>query len=365
MAFMKELCINRYRGIRDLKMENLKQVNLLVGDNNCGKTSALEALQLLRTSGSLANIYNIARQRDSLAMIGTNSLFSNFICMFPKSDEDELVISVNGICNDKDISFLMKGKQARVLLDTKELLSNKYRLRDIPDGETEADAFDGELYLKFGDAEKKNPININQYSIVTGTVSSEANQFNIIYMSPFAHLRGGILNRILISDSYKQICIKALQLFDPDIEDMLLLRSDIGDRPVEYLRHKTLGNMPVSSYGDGIKKVLALSNAIAMAAEGILLIDEIETAIHKKYYDDIFRFVVKACKTFNVQVFITTHSIEAIDGLLATQDYELQQDTDDICVCTIKRDSNVSYSRVLSGREVFENREAFGFEVRL
>ena len=66
-----------------------------------------------------------------------------------------------------------------------------------------------------------------------------------------------------------------------------------------------------------------------------------------------------------MQVFITTHSIEAIDGLLATQDYDEQDDADDICVCTIKRTSDASYSRVLSGREVFENREAFGFEVRL
>ena len=146
---------------------------------------------------------------------------------------------------------------------------------------------------------------------------------------------------------------------------MMIFKSDIGNRPVEYIRHKLLGDMPVSSYGDGIKKVLALSNGIAMAAGGILLIDEIETAIHKKYYDDIFRFIVKACKSFNVQAFITTHSIEAIDGLLGTQDYDIQHELDDICVCTIKRTAEGSVSRVLTGREVYENRESFGFEVRL
>ena len=146
---------------------------------------------------------------------------------------------------------------------------------------------------------------------------------------------------------------------------MMIFKSDIGNRPVEYIRHKLLGDMPVSSYGDGIKKVLALSNGIAMAAGGILLIDEIETAIHKKYYDDIFRFIVKACKSFKVQAFITTHSIEAIDGLLGTQDYDIQCDLDDICVCTIKRTEEGTVSRVLTGREVYENRESFGFEVRL
>ena len=68
---------------------------------------------------------------------------------------------------------------------------------------------------------------------------------------------------------------------------------------------------------------------------------------------------------FDVQVFITTHSIEAIDGLLYTQDYEQQTDTDDICVCTLKKEENETFSRVLCGREVYENRESFGFEVRL
>lgn len=66
------------------------------------------------------------------------------------------------------------------------------------------------------------------------------------------------MNRIIKNDAYKEICLKALQLFDPEIEDMMILRSDVQNRPVDYLRHSRLGNMPLSSYGDGIKKVLLL-----------------------------------------------------------------------------------------------------------
>ena len=365
MAFMNKICIDEFRGIKHLKIEHLKQVNLIVGDNNCGKTSVLEALELLRTSGNLANVYRIARQRESLSVMGSNSIFDNFLCMFPKNNGNQLLISVSGICNDKDISFVMQGERDRVLLDTKELTGRKYKSQDFPEGEIETDMFRGSICLSYGEWKKESPISVNQYSSVTGTPSSDMDQFNIIYVSPFEHLRGSIISRIIRNETYKQICIKALQLFDPDIEDMMIFRSDVGNRPVEYLRHRKLGDMPISSYGDGIKKVLALSNAIAQAADGILLIDEIETSIHKKYYDDIFRFIVKACKTFNVQIFITTHSIEVIDGLLATQDYEKQKETDDICACTIMRTAEGSYSRVLPGREVYENREAFGFEVRL
>ena len=365
MAFMNKIYVKEYRGLKELTIEDLKTINLVVGDNNCGKTSVLEAIQLLRTSGSLANVYKVARQRESLALQGANSIFDSFICMFPKTNDKYLEIGVSGICNGKDISFRINGTKERMLLDPKELSARKIRQQGTPGGETETEVFEGEILLSYGGTIKENSVHVHQYSSVTGTLSSEKNDFNIIYVAPFEHLRGSVLSSVVRNESYKSICVKALQLFDPEIEDMMIFKSDIGNRPVEYLRHKKLGDMPVSSYGDGVKKVLALSNAIAMAADGLLLIDEVETAIHKKYYDEIFRFIVKACKAFHVQAFITTHSIEAIDGLLATQDYETQKKEDDISVCTIKRNSEGAFSRVLSGREVYENREAFGFEVRL
>ena len=365
MALITELRVDKYRGIHNLKIDNLKQVNLIVGDNNCGKTSILEAIQLLRTSGNLANVYRVARQRDALAVSNANSIYDSFICMFPHENGGELEIAVSGRCDGTEISFALSGKQDRILLDAKELQGNKYRVSEILEDEAEAESFDGELCLNYGKTEKKQHLTVNQYSSVTGTSSSEKDQLNIVYVSPFEHLKGSIISRILRNESYKQICINALQLLDPDIEDLMIFRSDIGNRPVEYIRHRKLGDMPISTYGDGLKKVLVIANAIAQAAGGILLFDEAEVSIHRKYYDDIFRFAVKACKTFDVQLFITTHSIEAIDGILATQDYDKQETEDDICVSTIKREDNNSFSRVLSGREVYENREAFGFEVRL
>ena len=365
MAYLSKFEIDRYRGIKNLKINKLNCINLIVGDNNCGKTSVLEAVQLLRTSGNLANVYRISRQRDSISTANANSIFDNFLCMFPREKEENLSLSVSGICNEKDISFSIEGKKSRVLLDKKELSHLSLTLTDLPTGEIEADVFDGNLILKYGDNEKKSSVNVTQYSGVTGTPTSDNDDFNIVYVAPFDHLRGDIISTIVKNESYKQICIRALQLFDEDIEDLMIFKSDTGNRPVEYIRHKQLGDMPLSSYGDGIKKVLSLANAIAQASDGILLIDEVETAIHKKYYDDILRFIVKACKSFNVQLFITTHSIEAIDGLLATQDYDMQDDSDDICVCTIKKTADASYSRVLSGREVYKDRDAFGFEVRL
>ncbi|MGH7883984.1 MAG: hypothetical protein ACREN8_13955 [Candidatus Dormibacteraceae bacterium] len=49
----KSLLISSFRGLRDLKMDDLARVNLISGSNNIGKTAVLEAILLL-AAGPLA-----------------------------------------------------------------------------------------------------------------------------------------------------------------------------------------------------------------------------------------------------------------------------------------------------------------------
>jgi AAA15 family ATPase/GTPase len=46
MKSLDSVIIHQFRGIRDLELKDLGRVNLLVGINNSGKTSVLEALQI-------------------------------------------------------------------------------------------------------------------------------------------------------------------------------------------------------------------------------------------------------------------------------------------------------------------------------
>jgi AAA15 family ATPase/GTPase len=41
---LESVTIHNFRGLRDLELRDLGQINLLVGINNSGKTSVLEAL---------------------------------------------------------------------------------------------------------------------------------------------------------------------------------------------------------------------------------------------------------------------------------------------------------------------------------
>ena len=74
----------------------------------------------------------------------------------------------------------------------------------------------------------------------------------------------------------------------------------------------------------------------------------------------------------NVQLFIATHSMEAIDAILAYGKYDDEmQENDPIKVITLKKidakdgkGSNV-VARNVTGKYVYDNRKAFEFEVRL
>src|SRR6266849_7306838 len=61
---LNSLEIRGFRGFRQLQIERLGRVNLIVGKNNVGKSSLLEALQLYAHRGSPRLIWELLVARD-------------------------------------------------------------------------------------------------------------------------------------------------------------------------------------------------------------------------------------------------------------------------------------------------------------
>jgi AAA15 family ATPase/GTPase len=378
MIFLSEFQAIAFRGIRNLRIQNLSHINLIVGDNNSGKTSVLESIMLLRNVEEFSNVINVVRLRDNnFYSPFRSSTFDNFLYLFdPKANEK--YIAVEGKIKRKKIGMNLTGMLETVMVDYNEINthysvnSRNNSMKDIYE-EKETAEFQGKINSYIGNSDiETEDIKFNPFTRLTGVKVSKPSILDIIYVAPTEHTSGNLFSRIIKNDSYKEIVLKVIQIFDKDIEDILYQKNEQTARPIEYIKHKVMGNMPLATYGDGIKKVLLLANSIAKAANGILLVDEIETAIHAKYYDDIFKFVIKACLQFNIQLFATTHSSEALDGFLATQ-YNTQneiyneENQDLIRVITFRKnkEKNKTDARILTGKEVFENRNNFGFEVRL
>lgn len=75
---VEQFFIEAFRGIRAFEAPSLNHVNLIVGDNNCGKTSLLEALLMLRSPASVANTLRVARQRDTAYVYNKAPIYDSF-----------------------------------------------------------------------------------------------------------------------------------------------------------------------------------------------------------------------------------------------------------------------------------------------
>ncbi len=366
--YIDSLNINAFRGIRGLKLNNLNHFNIIAGDNNSGKTSILEAISLLKNPAYLYNVLKTSRMREDATGFYSQSLFDSFLNMLPQ-ESLYMSISANGLIGDIDLELF--GEMRDILIDKNSMeyqKSSYNRYDNYEPQEVETLGFSGVYKYSINSFSDSEPIEFTGYTRFNDLPRERKSFINISYLSPAKHLSGNNISNIVRSSSYKELCVFLLQLFDQDIADVLYIKNEFTNRPIECLYHKKLGTMPLSSYGDGIKKVLSMANGIAAAKDGILMIDEIETSIHSKYYQDIFSFLFLACERYNVQLFITTHSQEAIDALLATQRYRnraLGDDPINVITFRMSKKSCETLSRTMLGGEVFRNREKYDFEVRL
>ncbi|MDP2844177.1 MAG: AAA family ATPase, partial [Acetobacterium sp.] len=159
----------------------------------------------------------------------------------------------------------------------------------------------------------------------------------------------------------KEEALILLEEFEPGIIDLRYIDDEGRFYPV--IDSGLPDYLPLSMYGDGMKKSLTILNALVSAENGIVIIDEFETAIHTTAMENVFRFMITVAKELNVQLFLTTHSIEAVDKVLTSAG----ADIDNIRVITLKKDQKTgkTLSRNLIGSEVQQDRDAFDFEVRV
>ena len=110
---INSLTIQDFRGIHALSIPALNRINLIVGDNNCGKTSVLEAILLLRNPGDLSNLFRVAKLRDASVFFSGITLYENFTYMFPQK-EAHLSISVSATCDGSPVECSISGEKISV-----------------------------------------------------------------------------------------------------------------------------------------------------------------------------------------------------------------------------------------------------------
>jgi AAA15 family ATPase/GTPase len=358
MIYLSELNIEAFRGIVDLKLKNLGEINIIAGINNSGKTSVLEAINLLERPLDMMNIVSIARRRGLLTERSPH--LDSFMNLF-NADKNNIILLLGKI-NNRNISLRIEGAIETKLLEPYELEAMKEEPNDLfEDGiylyekiNQKNVFFSGFIEYVEDNSVTKKEVYISRMNKQLVLDKNEKENIKIKYISPLDHMIWLTPLNEVIEEGLKSEIIELLKVFDPEIKGLEIIKD------IPYIEHNALRLMPLSTYGDGLKKVLLLAVSIIRAKGGILLIDEIETAIHVSALKDVFAWFVEACKRFKVQVFATTHSLEVIDAMLGC----VKDDDDPLRIITLKKQDQKTLSRTLTGKEALDSREKFDMELR-
>lgn len=153
--------------------------------------------------------------------------------------------------------------------------------------------------------------------------------------------------------------LNVIRSFDSSIQDISIVNDSV------YLHNSISGTLPLFAYGVGLQKALLLSVILYLYKGNILLIDEIDNAINMAAFRDIFPWFVKKCADFDVQAFVTTHSVEAIDAILEAESENNK--TDNIRIITLRKTpkTHQTIAKIRTGKQARNDRENFGMELRV
>lgn len=279
---LTSLQIKNFRGFSDLKIEPLKRVNLLTGQNNTGKTGVLETLVLLLDDQKAYQV--------------------NLPHLFRPSGGDD---------NENYWKWLFKDKRLEKQIEISALFSDEKNF-GVQLVSTE---WKGEIRLdKAGNAISSKPLgNLLGYTI--GTKDSANLKPAVFSTNPSNPIQDAIdYNRVILKRRKKQV-EKLLREIEPRLEAVEALQTGQLGRSTSPLIYADLGLMemiPVTQLGQGFNRLLDIYSEIVATDANVLLIDEIENGLHHSVLPVIWKGLFLAAKEFDVQIFATTHSWECI-----------------------------------------------------
>lgn len=321
--------IENFRLFEELTVEPLARVNLIVGDNNVGKTALLEALWL----HSGPNVPELAQRISGFRGIPgsdprrwLHDIFYDFdperkisfsaqgdwgkgartlkvmsrtaetsVTTFPSVDSplapqlgsqesDFLSMSASEIVFDytdeHEGNFVSSGRLARTEMPSVPLLPN------LP-------FFAGEAMIAHQAPMPKRPSNVFISARLRRGPEDDVARFGEVELAGFSSR---------IEDCLRQVAPEIKRLTTISAAPTPMIYADIGlSRPV-----------PMAFLGDGVGRLLSMALAFHQARGGRVLIDEIENGLHYSKLQGVWKHVDLLSREFNVQVFATTHSYECI-----------------------------------------------------
>ena len=319
---LSSVTIEGYRGFEHFEMSGLGRVNLLVGPNNGGKTSVLEAIFLLENGGNPGAIWQILARRGECSVI-----------------EQRGSPSTSRV--DAELRHLFRGHEIQpgsafhiTAVPSKHFLQVGVRPTIGAENGDQAAASQGTP----GPAWTLVSTGVPKPDFPTFSLTPSADLHEAAQMyrrPPGAGVAGlfvaaeslsiddllSLWNGVSLTSAEATV-LRALQMVDPEIERIAVQIASLNSYYRSALRGgfkvKRCGEnrpIPVGSMGDGVWRMLGTAIALTQSQGGVLLVDDIDTGLHYSVMSDMWKLIYQTAKELDVQVFATTHSYDCVYSL--------------------------------------------------
>jgi AAA15 family ATPase/GTPase len=359
---LKSLKIENFRCFQTFELQKLGRVNLLVGNNNSGKTSILEAIQLLCSRNNLSPLADALDRRgeylgdDVKSESGLGSEFDVSHLFYGHQFQVDKSFSIsatkNGTKDEVPIKISVSVFKSSEDLFNKKLDNNK-AIRDLNDLEIEKPEILFE-WFQDGSRDPLGAIAIDIYAGFSRNIlrrysdrldKKMANTYFIESSSLTIQNMMDLFEKVVLAPE-EDLVYKSLQTIEPKIERIATIgfrnyrNASRGGFVVRFTGDNQ--RIPIGSMGDGIWRMLGIALAIVNTKDGVLLIDEIDTGLHFSVMTDMWKLILEASKRLNVQVFATTHNSDCWTSLAAVANVENHTGDENITIHRIERDKSIS-----------------------
>ncbi|MEZ4514767.1 MAG: AAA family ATPase [Chloroflexota bacterium] len=288
---LQNLEIQNYRLFQNLKIEDFARVNLIVGKNNVGKSSLLEALHLLLS------------QKSPMAALDFLETRENFSSKAPSPHRSEYELSTlyfgHGAVGTSPIRLYATGQSSMSLEIQRKPEANR---ADFIYGNGQSTQI-SLILQKDGTRVSSSNMKATSLTLPNSTyVTTKGFDYNFL---------AELWDKIELTPK-EQAVINILQIIEPNLERISFPSSRASNSGIRLKLKGQDQPVPLTSMGDGIHRILMIAFTLVFSEDRYLLIDEIDTGLHYRTITDLWRLIFETAEKLNVQVFATTHSLDCI-----------------------------------------------------
>lgn len=334
---LDSLLVKNFRLFKELKIPELRRVNLVVGRNNSGKSALLEAVELYASQASLKVLADLITKRQetwSAQIAGEKNDPNPLRHLFyghqlPAVNERGIVIG----------PIQQADQQLKLHVGAYQLLEEEGVLRRVPTEQFMTPML-GDLpavelsLIATENGKTRRLLELNRNPLEAATLYRKTTNLlptepkMITQIVPARNMTeeklAELWDAINLTGLDEEV-IAGLQLLERNIIGIAFVEDRVlrGSRlPIVRMSHST-EPLPLKSMGDGILRLFHITIALVNARNGIVLIDEIENGLHWSVQAKVWEMIFQLAEKLNVQVFASTHSRDCIKGFEAVwQKYE-------------------------------------------